>query len=251
MSFRRTLFPFVAALLSLAACVSSVPPEREDWRHSDVTAHYPLRASTDWVANSPAWQQAAADSYVRALRFVTKEARHRAPGSWAVVLDIDETVISNVEYFIALDRKGQRYNEHSWRDWAEERSAAPVPNAFTFLHRVQDLGGQVAFVSNRMEYLKDATVDNLSMYGLVYGRDYNVILLRRWPDGESLKDPRYVEAQRLLSKEAHRPVEVIAYVGDQVSDRPAQPGSARFFCIPQGGLYGEPCAPSRIPAAVH
>ncbi len=227
-------------LFVLAACASE-PPAREDWRHSNVDARYPLKHSTQWVAESAGWQQSAARAFREATHFVTREAKRRERGSWAVVLDIDETVLSNVEYHIMLDRKDKEFSQGSWRDWVEERSARPVPDAFTFMDRVNALGGKVAFVTNRMSYEKAATIDNLSLYGFVYGRDYEVLIPRNWPDGESNKDRRFADAERELTKNQHRSVRVIAYIGDQLGDQPSALGEARFFCVPQGGLYGTPC----------
>ncbi len=248
MTHYRRLFPLFIALFTVTACVSTVPPDREDWRHNNVVEAYPLRAQTEWVAHSGEWRIAAQNGYMQALKYVEKEAKQREPGSWAVVLDVDETVLSNVEYHIALDRSASKFTPGSWRDWVEERSAAPVPDAFTFMHRVQDIGGEVAFVTNRMDYEKAATIDNLSMYGLVYGRDYNVIFTRSYPEGGAQKDVRFAEVERLLSKNKHHSVRTIAYIGDQVGDKPVALGNARFFCIPQGGLYGEPCEQEKKPA---
>jgi hypothetical protein len=45
----------------------------------------------------------------------------------------------------------------------------------------------------------------------------------------------------LLKAMGYPDARVIAYVGDTAGDKPAKAGSYAFFCINQGGMYGEPC----------
>lgn len=236
----RRFAPLLLAAFLFAAC-STEPPAREDWRHPDVVENHPLKTGTQWVAENDGWKQSAYKAFTDASQFVAQEAKGRSKGSWAVVLDIDETVLSNIEYHMMRDRKAAGFEPGTWRDWIEERSASPVPEAFAFMYRVKALGGHVAFVTNRSDYEKEATIDNLSLYGFVYGREYDVILTRGWPNGESNKDARYAEVERLLSRQQHSPVTTIAYIGDQWTDRPTDMKGVRFFCVPQGDLYGNPC----------
>ena len=73
------------------------------------------------------------------------------PGSWAVVLDADETIISNLQYQIERARPGYAYSSESWRAWVARREATPLPGAADFLARVRALGGRIAIVTNRLE----------------------------------------------------------------------------------------------------
>ncbi len=233
---------FLPALLLITAACGELPPAREDWRHAGVEGSHPLRAGTDWVSNSREWKEIADARFAAAGDFAERESKRRDPGSWAVVLDIDETVVSNIEYHRMQDRKGKQFNPNSWRDWVEERSAEPVPGAIAFIDRVNALGGNVALVTNRRSYEEEATIDNLSRVGLEKGRDYAVLFTYAWPDGVKEKDPRFIEVERQLGAGKHHGVTTIAYIGDQWTDRPlSMPKHARFFCIPQGNLYGNPC----------
>lgn len=238
----RSVCAAMIAISLLAACQTASPPDREDWRRSDITAQHPLKDGTKWVAESKGWQDSARNAYREATDYVQAEAQKRPAGSWAVVLDIDETVLSNIDYQAMLERKGASFSYGSWRDWVEERSARPVPDVFAFMHRVQSLGGHVAFVTNRMDYEREATIDNLSSYGFVDGHDYTVLLTRSWPDGSGNKNSRFEQVERQLSASERTAVTTIAYLGDQWTDRPdPMPQTARFFCVPQGDLYGNPC----------
>ena len=247
--------PLLIALLFLLTACGEAPPARQDWQHPEVTAVYPLRPGTAWVAQSSEWKDFAAGRFHDATDYIRCRAMHesgpfstdcienrREPGSWAVVLDIDETVLTNIEYHRMLDRKRVPFTPETWRDWVEQRSAVPVPGALAFIERVNSLGGHVVFVTNRRSYEEDATIDNLARIGLVKGRDYAFILTHTWPDGDKRKDARFIEAERRLSEGKHHSVRIIAYIGDQWTDKPSTlPHDAVFFCIPQGNLYGKPC----------
>jgi len=226
--------------LLLAAC-GTPPPSRIDWRHPGITQQYPLKPGTQWVAFSDSWKHMAEYGFADATRAVDRMSRGRAQGSWAVALDLDQTVIDNIEYHLMQDRKGRDFTPETWRDWSEARQARLVPGAQAFLRHVKAKGGYVIFVSNRRSYQEEATRDNLAALGLEAGRDYDILLLQAWPDGVSEKDARYDEAAATLSQRAGRPVAILVYVGDQSTDKPKQLGRAHFSCIPQGNLYGKPC----------
>src|SRR5690349_198384 len=65
-----------------------------------------------WVRSAAEYEALVRQTYAVAQAQVEKEAAGRAPGSWAVVLDADETVISNLTY--QVERAGQPYDETAW-----------------------------------------------------------------------------------------------------------------------------------------
>jgi 5'-nucleotidase (lipoprotein e(P4) family) len=172
---------------------------------------------------------------------VDAEAKSNTRGRWVVVMDLDQTVINNIEYHVAQDRAGAPFAPPSWRDWVEARAATAVPGAREFIRHARARGAQIAFVTNRRDYEEAATVDNLADVGIIKGRDYDILFTRAWPDGQSEKDARYREVERILSEKTGLAVTTRAYIGDQSTDRPKELGKAKFFCVPQGNLYGAPC----------
>ena len=221
------------ALAFLSAC-SAQPPAREDWHYPQITATTPMAANTLWV-QSDSWKRNARAAFARATRHAEAAARTHKKGRWVVMLDIDETVLTNIEYHALRDRKDQAFTPETWRDWVEARKATLVPGAKEYIDRVNALGGQVALVTNRRSYEEEATIDNLDAVGLSYGRDYALLYTYAFPDGDKVKDARYRLAEDVLD------ASIVAYVGDQWTDQPSTPHKARFFCIAQGNLYGNPC----------
>lgn len=226
---RTTLTTFFATI-AIAACATA--PQNP----------LPLKPGTDWVANDAGWGEEAEAVFAEATAHVTAISESRAPKSWAVVLDVDETVLNNVEYQVRLDRAGLSYTSESWHDWTAEKTATLVPGAKPFIETVNELGGHVALVTNRSDTEQLWTEENLASVGLERNEDFRVLLTRARPDGASDKTPRFNLVPAMLAAQGYPGVEIVAFVGDNVGDKPADLGAASFFCIDQGAMYGEPCA---------
>ena len=225
---------FLAAGLTLAACATTTPPTTEP--------AVELKPGTAWVAAGEGWAEEAEAVYADASAHVLREAASRPAKSWVVVLDLDETVINNVAYQVSREELGESYTPESWYAWTQQEAATLVPGVAAFLDRVNAAGGHVAFVTNRSDREQLATENNLAALGLVRGEDFRVLLTRARPDGESAKDARYRLVPQMLAVQGYPGTEIIAYVGDNIGDKPAEPGAWQFFCIDQGEMYGSPCA---------
>jgi hypothetical protein len=97
-----------------------------------------------WVGGSAEYQAVLRQTYRLATVAVEQAAASRRPGSWAVVLDADETVISNLTYQAERARAGLAFSAESWAAWVRRREATPLPGAAAFLDRVHALGGRIA-----------------------------------------------------------------------------------------------------------
>ncbi|MEM9668658.1 MAG: HAD family acid phosphatase [Pseudomonadota bacterium] len=201
-----------------------------------------IQDGTAWVANSPEWAEEAEAVYAEATEYISRISQTKSDGTWAVVLDVDETVLNNVEYQISLDQSGTIYTEKSWYNWTQEEKATLVPGAAKFIQYTNDEGGSVALVTNRRDTEQLATENNLARFGLRRHYDFRVLLTRARPDGPSGKDSRFELVPTLLSAQGFPDVEVIAYIGDGRGDKPSEAGDWQFFCIDQGAMYGDFCA---------
>src|SRR4051812_25070481 len=126
-----------------------------------------LPDSIRWVGAAE-YAAAFEQGYRSATSRVEAEAPRHAPGSWAVILDADETVISNVTYQAERARAGLPYSEESWNAWVRRREATPLPGAAAFLARVHALGGRVAIVTNRLQSVCPDTEAVFARYALAY-----------------------------------------------------------------------------------
>ncbi len=227
----RLPFASVLALALLNACSVNV-----------TFGERPLSPGTDWVANSSSWADEANQVFEAATAYVLEATEARPAGSWAVVMDLDETVLNNVQYQVMLENDGKSYTPENWYEWTQEEGATLVPGSLWFINAVNSAGGHVAFVTNRRDREQLATENNLAKLGIVRGKDFRVLLTRASPQAPGDKDDRFSVVPNLLAVQGYPDVTVVAYVGDSVGDKPSDSGEAQFFCIDQGAMYGEPCA---------
>lgn len=171
--------------------------------------------SIRWVREAAEYRAAVMQTYRAVTAHVEREAATRAPGSWAVVLDADETIVSNLAYQAERARAGLPYSTDSWAAWVKRREATPLPGAKAFLARVRALGGKIAIVTNRLGTECDDTIAVFTREALVY----DAMLCR--PNGSpSDKNARFEAVQTGKTAASAAPLDVVAYVGDNIQDFP-------------------------------
>ncbi len=201
--------------------------------------------SIRWVRDAAEYRAVVLQTYRIVTAQVEREAAGRAAGSWAVVLDADETVISNLTYQAERARAGLGYSTDSWAAWVRRREATPLPGAAAFLRRVRALGGKIAIVTNRLGSECDDTMAVFTRDSLIY----DAMLCR--PNGSpSDKNARFEAVQFGKTAASATPLDVVAFVGDNIQDFPGlsqkvkdagEAGFAafgtRFFVLPNP-MYG-------------
>lgn len=232
---RRLILAMTPFILS-ACCVSP----SENW-YTNASANKPLTPAVAYVAHSADFTRSTHTAFAQATDYIVNRASQLKRGSWAVVMDLDQTVMNNIGYHTAIDRAGETFTPETWRAWTDEKQATLIPGALDFIRKVNAWGGHVAFVSNRRDYEQLATEENLAALGLKRGRDFRVLITRAAPFGESDKESRFGVVSHELRAQGYGNVRTIAYVGDVKGDAPRRLNGAKFFCIPQGGMYGENC----------
>ncbi|MGD9906265.1 MAG: 5'-nucleotidase, lipoprotein e(P4) family [Dehalococcoidia bacterium] len=198
-----------------------------------------------WVQQSAEHRAAFLQVYRLAAAHVDRAASGRAAGTWAVVLDADETVIDNSTYQLERARVGAGFSPATWNAWVQRRAATPLPGAADFLARVRELGGRIAIVTNRLQSECDDTAAVFQTHAL----PYDAMLCR--PDGSpSDKNPRFAAVAAGQTPAGRQPLEVVAFLGDNIQDFPgltqaAATGPAsgfadfgvRYFVLPNP-MYG-------------
>lgn len=236
---------WIAAFVLLTGCATAPPARPAAPAASALPASPALPADLKWVRDSAEYHAAILQAYRVAGAHVETQAASRARGAWAVSLDADETIISNLRYQIERGAQGLAYSTDSWRAWVRRREATPLPGASAFLARVRALGGRIAIVTNRLGSECADTEAVFRTHALVY----DVMLCR--PDGTpSDKNPRFASVASGQAFGLATPLDVVAFIGDNILDFPAlsqatrAKGDAafadfgvRFFLIPNP-MYG-------------
>jgi 5'-nucleotidase (lipoprotein e(P4) family) len=244
-------WPLVLALAVTASCRSASPiapppaPARPTSAPAEAPGAFRVPEAVRWSRDSAEHRALFLQVYRAATAHVEREAAGRAAGSWAVVLDADETTIDNSLYQLERARAGRPFDAESWRARCARREAVPLPGAAAFLSRVRELGGKIAIVTNRTA----AECPDTEAVFLAHGLAYDAMLCR--PDGSpSDKNPRFEAVARGTTPAGLPPLDVVAVVGDNIQDFPGQsqairkqgddafaPFGVRFFVLPNP-MYG-------------
>jgi 5'-nucleotidase (lipoprotein e(P4) family) len=173
--------------------------------------------SIRWVRNSAEYRAAAIQAFRMATRRVDAVAASYRPGSWAVSLDADETVLDNSQYMKERAEARQKFSAESWREWVGRKAARPVPGAPAFMRRVKEAGGAIVIVTNRTQAECPDTEENFRALSLPFD-----IMLCKPDEGPSDKEPRYDSVAAGTAKPGVGPLEIVLWVGDNIQDFPKQ-----------------------------
>ena len=207
-------FPSLVVLALLAACSG----------HRPAVTPTPLAAQPKhlkWVRSAAEYPALTLQVYREATRVVLDQGRSLPRGSWAVILDADETVLDNSEHERRVALAGVSFSDATWAPWVREGAAPAIPGAVDFIRAVQDGGGRIAIVTNRADSLCDVTRTNLEQVGV----RADLVLCK--PTGGSDKNPRFEMVQRGTAPGATGPLTVVAWVGDNILDFPGMSQAAR------------------------
>jgi acid phosphatase len=146
----------------------------------------------------------------RAISFLRKRTvMHRDDKKLVLVLDIDETTLSNYEQMV---NAGFAYDSKAFTAWVESAKAPAIPGTLRLFKEAQRLGVGVIFLTGRPESQRTVTERNLRDQGF----DKWMRLILRAPEQKSSTALEYKSAARGdIEAEGYR---IILSVGDQWSD---------------------------------
>jgi predicted secreted acid phosphatase len=167
-----------------------------------------------------------ADEAIAALE---REAKAHRGEKLAVVLDVDETALSN---YAEVSREDFAYVPAKWGAWVMEANAPAIPGTLRIFKRAKALGVAVFFVTGRSGRERAATIKNLRARGYAGWTG----LVTRGPGPYVPTVPYKSAARRRIEKDGYR---IVLNVGDQLSDLRGEPRadvsvklSDPFYLIP-------------------
>ncbi len=169
--------------------------------------------SIRWFRASAERRALALQTYRLAGEHLRQAVRRLRRGSWAVILDADETVLDNSVYQRRRAEAGLGYTSDTWNEWVREEAAPAIPGAVAFTRLVNELGGRVVIVSNRAQAVCAETERNLDEVGV----DAAVVLCMQ---ETSDKNARFQAVQNgaVPGLSVRR---VVMWVGDNIQDFPS------------------------------
>lgn len=194
-----------------------------------------------WFRDS-AEMKAIYEQTYRAASAVAMDAfKHYAPGTWGVILDIDETLLDNSEYQKELAAKAASYSDATFLDWVKRQEAALLPGAADFIDKVnRTWHGQVVLVTNQNPDQCAQTKRRLETLKI------HVERMLCDDAGTHDKNKRFDLVQKGDSAEHIPPLKVVLWMGDNIRDFPAltqvsagnpEEFGTRYFVLPNP-LYG-------------
>jgi acid phosphatase len=159
--------------------------------------------------------------------FIAERAAARTDGErLAVVLDIDETALSNYPHIRAMDFA---YDEARWDAWLLEKRCPPIEPVLAIHRAARDNGVAVFFLTGRKEFSRNATARNLVATGF---SGFEALILKADDSTEPTSEFKARERARL----AAAGWTIIACVGDQESDLTGG-NTGRTFKIPNPAYF--------------
>jgi transcriptional regulator with XRE-family HTH domain len=156
----------------------------------------------------------------RAIALLRIRAAHRRPQEkLALVLDIDETTLSNYEEMVKADFA---YDSAVFHAWIISAKAPAIPGTLRLFHEAQRLNVSVFFITGRAEAEREATERNLREQGF---QNWQQMFLR---SPAQTSQPVYVFKSGTRAAIAAQGYRMVLNVGDQWSDDKGEP-QAEFF----------------------
>jgi len=200
---------FVGLALSGVACSTAPPLSLPEFKASLVR-----------YVDSRRYEEDLARVADRAARYLRRQApRVERP---AMVLDIDETSLSNWPYEL---ESNFCYDSQDFNAWVERGEAKPIAGVLDLYRSARSLGVAVFFVTGRHPDQREVTARNLRAVGF---ESWEGLDLRPRNDGESSASVFKTAVRRRITDEGYT---ILVSVGDQASDL-AGGYSERTFRLP-------------------
>ncbi|OIV90020.1 hypothetical protein TanjilG_00130 [Lupinus angustifolius] len=188
----------------------------------------------DYVGNYILGEQYRADSkaviseaylYAKSLN-LTKDGKN----IW--VFDIDETSLSNLQYYANHGFGVEPFNATAFNEWVELGEAPALPESKKLYKKLLSLGIKIAFLTGRSESQRDITAKNLKDAGYY---KYEKLVVKDTVKYKGKTAVTYKSAEReKLEQEGYR---IIGNIGDQWSDILGTNTGNRTFKLPDPLYY--------------
>lgn len=125
---------------------------------------------------------------------------------FAIITDLDETIIDNSYLEAKQIKEGKEYNNARWKEWVNMSAATEVPGAVEFLQWAASRNITIFYISNRSVSDVKATLANMKKLQLPNADEEHMLFLST----ESTKEPR----RKIVSKD-HK---IVMLMGDNLND---------------------------------
>ena len=168
-----------------------------------------------WVTQSKEYQALCNQIYSIASEKLIDSIENDKNTNFAVILDLDETVLDNSQYQIELHERNESFNMDSWSKWVLREEANLVPGFYDYVQLLRKKNIQVIFLSNRMNARLTSTINNMKKLGVHSNSD--VYLLRK-----NKTDKKHVRREEVFTSTGRMKdfpkLSIVQYLGDAMGD---------------------------------
>ncbi len=187
MTYRKTLslaLASIASSLLMSSCIivstskgehCTILKTKKEAQHISPTLGGKLFTSA-WIQRSAEYDALCLQAYNSATNYLHQMVKEDSAKPWAIVTDIDETVVDNTPVSVSQALKGEDYTDKSWDKWCEKGKAEALAGAVAFFNEANRLGVQIFYISNRKEVNREGTIKNLRRLGLPQAENSHLLL---------------------------------------------------------------------------
>jgi 5'-nucleotidase (lipoprotein e(P4) family) len=161
--FSRLFLSFMTSLLLVGCQQGPAPYDQLDamlW--SQTSIEHELIYQQVYAQAERQLPAALADPQWDALPGPSRDLQGLPP---AVIVDVDETLLSNLALSARDIRANRTFDYARWNRWVEQRMAPALPGALQFARAAQAQGVTLLYITNREHSRAQATADNLRRAG--------------------------------------------------------------------------------------
>ena len=193
-----TISSVLATVVLATGCAQKTEEKKEENKSGDnkITLTYDQLRSREntmgalWYQNAAEVDALYQQGYNVATNKLKELLKQPTAKPYSIVLDIDETVLSNIPFQVKMVKDGTAFNPKLWDEWVQKAEATPVAGAKEFLQFADKNKVQIYYISDRTDAQVDATIKNLEAQGLpVQGRDH--LMFKK--EGDKSKESRRQE----------------------------------------------------------
>ena len=162
--------------------------------------------ATIWFQSSPEASALYHQGFNLAKERVVEFSGQKGNKPKAVVVDIDETMVSNAMFQGKAIERGVAYTPEFWKEWSDLAIATALPGALEFTHFCDSLGVEIICISNRTVHEIEATMRNLDSLGFAFVKPEN-FLLKETTSGKEERREKVMEK-----------FDIILLLGDNLND---------------------------------
>ncbi|KAL6977611.1 Sigma1B-adaptin [Sarracenia purpurea var. burkii] len=160
-----------------------------------------------------------------------KSVKLNEDGKDVWVFDVDETLLSNLPYYVEHRYGLEVFDGMEFDKWVEKAVAPPLESSLKLYEEVLNLGFRVFLLTGRSEKQRGVTTENLVNAGF---RNWDKLILRATEDHGKMAIIYKSEKRNKMVEEGFR---ILGNSGDQWSDLLGSSVSIRSFKLPNPMYY--------------